>query len=53
MWSFVVDFKVVACIAVNCDHVLCPEQFLFLHEMTDFIEQCIYIKLFQIGKIGA
>ena len=51
-WSFVVDFKVVACIAVKCDHVLCLEQFLFLQKMTDFTEQCICIKLlFQIGKI--
>ena len=41
MWSFVVDFKVVACVAVKCDHVLCPVQFLFLQKMTDFKEQVI------------
>jgi len=53
-WSFVVDFKVLACVAVKCDHVLCPVQFLFLQKMTDFKEQCIFIKLLlQIGKIGA
>jgi len=52
-WSFVVDLKVVACIAVLGDCVLCPVQFLFLQKMTDFKEQCICIKLlFQIGKIG-
>ena len=45
---------VVACIAVKCDHVLCPVQFLFLQKITDFEEQCICIKLlFQMGKIGA
>jgi len=39
---------------VKCDHVLCPVQFLILHKMTDFKEQCMCIKLlFQIGKIGA
>jgi len=53
-WSFVVDLKVVACVAVLGDRVLCPVQFLFLQKMTDFKEQCICIKLlFQIGKIGA
>jgi len=46
VWSFVVEFKVVACVAVKCDHVLCPVQFLFLQKMTDFKEQCICIKLF-------
>ncbi len=50
----VVDFRVVACIAVKCYHVLCLVQFLFLQKMTDFKEQYICIKLFfQIGKIGA
>ena len=53
MWLFVVHFKVVACFAVKCDHVLCPVQFLFLQKMSDFKEQFICIKLFQIGKIGA
>ena len=54
MWSFVVGFKVVACVAVQCDHVLYPMQFLFLQKMTDFKEQCICSKLFfHIGKIGA
>ncbi len=54
MWSFVVDFKVAACVAVRCEHVLCPVQFLFLQKMTDSQKQCICIKLlFQIGKIGA
>ena len=43
----------MACVAVKCDHVLCPEQFLFLQKMRDFKEQCICINLFQIGKIGA
>ena len=53
MWSFV-DFIVVACVAVKCDNVLCPVQFLFLQKMTDFKEQCISIRLlFQFGKIGA
>ena len=53
-WSFVVDFTVVACVAVQCDHVLCPVQFLCLQKMTDFKEQCICIKLlFHIGRIGA
>ena len=35
------------------DHVLFPVQCLFLQKMTDFKEQCICIKLFQIGKVGA
>ena len=49
-----VDFKVVECVAVKCDHVLCLVQFLFLQKMTDFKEQCICIKfLFHIGKISA
>jgi len=52
-WSFVVDFKVVACVAFLGDRALCPVQFLFLQKMTDFKDQCICIKLFQIGKIGA
>ena len=52
MWSFVVDFKVVACFAVKCDHVLCPVQFLFHQKVTDSKEQCICIT-FQIGKIDA
>ena len=53
-WSFVVDFTVVACIAMKCDHVLCPVQFLFLQKMTHFKEQCIYVKLlFHICRIGA
>ena len=52
-WSFVVDFKVVACVALLGDRALCPVQFLFLQKMTDFKDQCICIKLFQIGKIGA
>jgi len=43
----------VACVAVLGDHVLCPVQFLFLQKMTDSKEQCICIKFFQIGKIGA
>ena len=47
------DSIVVACVAVKCDHVLCPVQFLFLQKITDFKEQCICIKLFQIGKIVA
>ena len=42
----------MACIAVKCEHVLHPEQLLFLQKMTNFKEQCICIKLFQIGKIG-
>ena len=51
--SFVVDFKVVACIAVKCDYVV-PSAVLFLQKMTHFKEQCICIKLlFQIVKIGA
>ena len=29
MWSFVVDFKVVACIGVQGDCVLCPVQFCY------------------------
>ena len=52
-WSFFVDFKVVACVTVKCDHVLCSVQFLFLQKMTDFKKQCICIKLFQIGKLDA
>ena len=53
MLSFVVDFKVVPCVAVKCC-VLCPVQFLFLQKMTDFKGQGIFIKLLlQIGKIGA
>jgi len=32
VWSFVVDFKVVACVAVKCDHVLCPVQFFVSSE---------------------
>ena len=52
MWSFVVDFKALAIVAVKCDHVLCPLQFLFLQEMTEFKEQCMCIKLFfQFDKI--
>jgi len=43
----------VACVTVLGDRVLCPVQFLFLQKITDFKEQCICIKLFQIGKIGA
>jgi len=35
-WLFVVNFKVVARIAVKCDGVLCPVQFLFLQKMTYF-----------------
>ena len=51
---YVVDFKVVVCIALKCDHVLCPVQCLFLPKMTDFKEQYIWIRLlFQIGIIGA
>ena len=51
---YVVDFKVVVCIALKCDHVLCPVQCLFLQKMTGFKEQCICNKLlFQIGKTGA
>ena len=41
MWSFVVNFKVVACVAVQCDRVLCPVQFLCLQNMTNFKEQRI------------
>jgi len=34
--------------------VLCPVQFLCLQKMTDFKEQCIWIRLLlQIGRIGA
>jgi hypothetical protein len=33
---FVVDFKVVACVAMQCGHVLCPVQFLFVQKMKDF-----------------
>ena len=44
----------MACVAVKCERVLYPVQFLFLQKTTDFKEQCICIKLlFQIGKIGA
>ena len=43
----------MACIAVKSDHVLRPVLFSFLQKMADFKEQCICIKLFQIGKIGA
>jgi len=44
----------VKCVAVKCDHVLCPVQFLFLQKVTDFKERCICIKLlFHIGKISA
>ena len=50
MWSFVVDFQVVAYVAVKCDHMLCPVQFLFLPKITDFKEKCICIMLFHIGK---
>ena len=54
MWLFVVNFKVVACVAVRCDHVLCPVQLLCLQKMTDFKEQCIGVRLLlQIGRIGA
>jgi len=54
VWLFVVDFEVVTCVAVKCDHVLCPVLFLFVQKMTDFKEQCICIRfLFHIGKIGA
>ena len=54
MWSFVVDFEALAIIAVKCDHVLCPVQFLFLQKMIDFKEQCVCIKLFfQFDKISA
>jgi len=49
----IVDFKVVACVPVKCGHVLYPLQFLFLQKMADFKEQCICIKLFQIGRTGA
>ena len=53
-WLFVVNFKVVARIAVKCDGVLCPVQFLFLQKMTYFKKQCTCIKLlFHIGRIGA
>ena len=53
MWSFVVDFKVVACIGVQGDCVV-SSAVLLLQKMTDFKEQCICIRLlFQIGKIGA
>ena len=52
MWSFVVEFKVVARIAVKCDYVV-SSTILVLQKMTDFKEQCICIKfMFQIGKIG-
>ena len=42
MWSFVVDFKVVACIVVKCDYVVSSAA-LFLQKMTHFKEQCICI----------
>ena len=39
---------------MKCDHVLCPVQCSFLQKMTEFKEQCTWIRLlFQIGKIGA
>jgi len=54
VWKLVVDFKVVACVSVKCDHELCPVQVLLLQKMTDFKEQCIWIRLlFQVGKTGA
>jgi len=54
VWSFVVNFGVVARVAVQCDHVLCPVQFLCFQKTTDFKEQCIWIRLLlQIGRIGA
>jgi len=54
VWLFVVNLKVVACAAVQCDRVLCPVQFLCLQKMTDFKERCIRIRLLlQIGRIGA
>jgi len=44
----------VACIAVQCDRVLCPVQFFCLQKMTDFKERCIGIRLWlQIGRVGA
>ena len=52
MWSFVVDFKALAIVAVKCDHVLCPVQFLFFQEMTDFKEQCMCIKLLLLLLCG-
>lgn len=35
------------------DHVSCMLRFLFLHKITDSKEQCICIKFFQIGTVGA